>query len=310
MKRQDGEHGLFERLSETLTDPYVDRMFLRAKEYEDTLNSLDVSPEDSVPAAKRFMKMLDSEWVYSGKKLVVTGIITTADHNGDTVRERIVEAEAESNGFVFDQDEVTFEDETITGEWRAALHVTVTTEQGSKRCVMRLRDIEHVEYPFPSDELRTVRYNYHRPDSANEIYTKIYDSPTDNDILYALRDTYFDMNERFEEDTEELRDLIAYINSMSDLDLSVPWRLTIVGEIGVMHDDGVTKSASLNTASHYYAQVHGITFTSWRGEADEKSSTVRKFPTLRTTLYAKDKDRPNITAYIPFTSITHAESLR
>jgi hypothetical protein len=310
MKRQDGEHGLFERLSETLTDPYVDRMFLRAKEYEEVLNTLDENPDDSVPAAQKFMHMLDAEWMYKGKNMVVTGIVATADENGNTIRDRIVETEVASNGFVFDRDEVTFEDETIMGEWRAALHMTVPHEKGTKGCVMYLRDIEHIEYPFPSNELRSVRYNYHRPAMATDIYTRIYDSATDNDVLYALRDLYFDMNEQFDDDTEELKDLISYLNNVSDLDLSVPWRLTINGEIGVTHDDGVTKAVSLATATHYYAQVHGITFTSWRNDEEKRGVTTRKFPSLHTTLYAKDKDKPNITAYIPLTSIHHAESLR
>ena len=98
MKRQDSDHGLFERLTETLTDPYVDRVFLSARAYEEEISHLDPASDEAAGLAHELMHDLDAGWIYRGKTLRVTGAMTYVDDDGQVGHERIVEAEAVSNG--------------------------------------------------------------------------------------------------------------------------------------------------------------------------------------------------------------------
>src|SRR5690348_13439550 len=108
MHEQPREHAMFERLSATFDDPYIDRMKAKALEVEELLNSTDFTIDERAA----LVKSLDDEWIYRHHTVFVTGEMwCVSPERRVPERRRVTGLEVQSDGFMFDPTRLELGDE-------------------------------------------------------------------------------------------------------------------------------------------------------------------------------------------------------
>lgn len=118
------EFGLFERLSTSMVDPYVDRKMEQARDIADLLNGMEYSQEDR----DIFVRELDDGWLYRNRVVTVSGVIWCKSPDEKMPKRSVVnDIQVISDGFMFDPDRFDIDGEFIEGKQQPSFAFKIDT---------------------------------------------------------------------------------------------------------------------------------------------------------------------------------------
>lgn len=314
------ESALFDRLRTSMQDPYIDRMMHKASEYEVMVNETNATSEERA----EIVAALDSDWIYRNQQLVVTGdiwMVTPENHRPQKVH--VVDMQVVSNGFMFDPDRLEFEGEIMDGLQRASHALIIHTNHPEglpNYAAMHLTDVQHIDYPFPSPELRYQRFRYHFEAQADEIDDAYLQAKTDTEMLHLLRDFHFDANMADPDDVQALMDGQEYLNQILDVDKQMPYVMTMMGTLAVFTSEEIPKTNQTVTVGAQMAVVTKpikrlVTISRVLLQpsdlADISAGGSHRFaPYIEGYADGSKRSEPRQRLLIPFSSILWAENVR
>ena len=314
------ENAFFDRLRMSMEDPYIDRMMQRALEYEAAINETEAGKDERA----EIVSALDREWIYSGQELVVTGDIwMVTPERPMPHRVSVVDMKVMSNGFMFDPDRLEFDGEMMDGLQRASHALIIPTDRTdgmASYAAMHLADIRHIEYPYPSPELRQQRFRYHFEPQADEIDDAYLRAKNDTEMLHMLHDFQFDANMADPENVQALMDGQEYLNRILDLDTRMPYVVTMLGMIAVFSSEETPKTNQTVTVSAQMATVtkpvkrlltvNRVLLQPNDLTVETATGSHRFIPYIDGHAEGKAKSEPRQRLLVPFSSIMWAESVR
>jgi hypothetical protein len=305
------DFGLFERLSSSMEDPYVDRKMEQARDVAELLNGLDYSKEDR----DIFVRELDDGWIYRNKIVTVSGVMWWKSPDQAMPKRTVVnDIQVISDGFMFDPDRFEAESEYIEGKQQPSFAFKVDTGRSDGEqsyAAMHFDDIFHIEYPFPSPELRNQRFRYHYPRHCEDIDYAIFNSRDTSEMIADLAVAVeFEGDTVDQIDMDAVTDLQNYLDDTMDLEKELPYRFTIVGQVAVMTD---ARQAIVSTVLKPLCRL-GIV-KQVRMLPDELSSDVdtgahRYVPYLEMRLFDDERGTEPKRLMVPFSSLLSAVSIR
>lgn len=314
------DFSIFERLKTSMVDPYIERTVRRAREYEAAVNETEASMDER----NELVAELDRDWIYHYVPLVVTGDMwMITPENSEPEKISVVDMPVISNGFMFDPDRLMFDGEPMLGLQRISHALLIPTGRPDglpNYAAMHLGDVKHIDYPFPSPELREQRFRYHYEREANEIDEAFMAAVDDGDMITLLRDFSLEVDGSDPDNVQAIADGQEYMNRTLDFDTELPYVTTVLGAVVELTGEesnrthtSVTASAllrfyplpvkSLVTIERVVLQPDDLT-------KDVSRGTHRYIPYLKGIADSRSKGAERQRILIPFSSIARAESIR
>jgi len=304
----------------SMVDPYIERMTLRAREYEDAVNET----EASIDERNELVAELDRDWLYQGDPLVVTGdmwMITPESTEPEMVS--VVDMPVISNGFMFDPDRLEFEGEQMLGLQRISHAFIIMTQRPDglpNYGAMHLGDVRHIDYPYPSPELREQRFRYHYERQADEIDAAYLRATDDGDMITLLRNFSLDVDTSNPDDVQAVADGQAYMNRILDFDMALPYIATMLGVVVTLTGEESNRTLTSVTAGaqlRFYPKptkslvtIERVVLQPADLTKDISHGVHRYVPYVKCVADSRNKDATRQNLLVPFTSIAHAESIR
>lgn len=302
---------LFERLEQSMIDPHVESKMELARLYEDRLNETDYA----IPTLSAYVEDLDKDWQYMGSRLRITGTMWYgAPGEGLWQAQKVENLEVISQGFSFNPDKIILDEEYLIGMRHAAFQFLFPDPDTAAKGyvgIMQFDDIEHIEYPFPSHELRKQRFPINHPELAKNISEAINGAEDDNEKVRRLQDLAIDADYANPDDAERIEDAQAYLNSVMDLDMDLPfYYLQLLGRYGIIADED--RGMMVEEAEKQFRRIAVIKRVSLQpDDLYESAEAERRFvPCLDVVLHGRERGDASVEAIIPFSSIVWAESVR
>ncbi len=305
------DFGLFERLSTSMDDPYVDRIMEQAREAAELLNETDCSKEERAALEAS----LDRAWIYKNKTLVVSGVLWWVSP-GKKIPKRstVTDIHVLSDGFIFDPERFEVGDEYIEGKRYPSFALKIDTGRDDglySYAAMHFDDIEHIDYPFPSPELRSQRFRYHYPRHAEDIDYAVFNSRDTSEMISDLSVAVeFEGDGDDEVDLDAITDLQSYLDDTMDLDKQLPYRFSIVGNVAVMSDEKSAVISVLVQPLRRLGVVLQVRMLPDNLSDDLSAGKQRYVPYLEMMLYDDQRDVEPRRLMVPFSSIISASSVR
>lgn len=313
MHEQPSEHAMFERLSATFDDPYIDRMKAKALEVEELLNSTDFTIDERAA----LVKSLDDEWIYRHHTVFVTGEMwCVSPERRVPERRRVTGLEVQSDGFMFDPTRLELGDEFFEGRQNAAFAFKIDTgrEDGKySYAAMHFDDVTHIEYPFPSHELRVQRFLYHFPNHAHDVDCAVFSASDVSELVRDVaRSVQFTANISDPLETENILDFQAYLTEMLVFDTELPYRVQIMGEVAVLNDDDdkTAKVPSVIRPIKRFASMHQVRLLPDDLSGDSVGGSKRYVAYAEMTLHDVRQGVNPKHVLIPFSSLLYMENVR
>lgn len=314
------DYSVFERLKTSMVDPYVERTMRRAKEYEAAVNETEANEDER----NELIAELDREWVYYQTPLVVTGDIwMITPESTEPEKVSVVDMPTISNGFMFDPDRLVFDGEPMLGLQRISHALLIPTGRPDglpNYAAMHLGDVKHIDYPFPSPELREQRFRYHFERQADEIDEAFMSATDDGDMITLLRDFSLDVDASNPDDVQAIADGQAYMNRILDFDTELPYFTTMMGAVVALTGEESNRTHTSVTAGallRYYpvpvkslVTIEQVVLQPADLTKDISSGTHRYIPYVKCVADSRSKRAERQNLLIPFSSIARAESIR
>lgn len=278
-----------------LSDPVVERVYKKAREYERLVNELESSPEER----EQIIRELDSEWPYLGVPVLLSGRATFMCDEGELKRGKFVQSNTPtehnfdnlpvvSNGFMTIEKPIIIDDEVVASNYEVVLSVIVQAGNGDGGITtfIGLAHIDGVnqEFPFESSESLIKKLGYYYEKDIESIDNLVLNARDETDAVKRLRhfvpdsQTTWDQPERFEI-------IENYMNHLITFDPSVPYSIKIEGDCFV-YDVAGEKKLNLNLKpERHVAFAHRISYI-----AKECEGKTEFCPYLSTTILGDDPD--------------------
>lgn len=301
---------LFERLEQSMIDPHVTMKTELANEYEQLINETQCSQKEWVALAAD----LDKDWAYLGVNLKVSGTLWyESPDTGRLERRKVENLDVCSQGFYFDPERIELDGEYLDGLLRATHIFSFDIDHPHHKAaigMMHFDDIKHIEYPFPSLELRRQRFPLNQADIADEIDEAILNADDDNEKVRRMREFGIAINLSKSEEVETLEDAQAYIDHIIELDKDLPfYHLQILGGFGFLRgEEGMVRGEITQTIR----RVVTVKQVSLHPDNlyDSTEGSQRFVPCLDVVVHGRAQGDVSREAIIPFSSIMWAESIR
>jgi hypothetical protein len=176
--------------------------------------------------------------------------------------------------------------------------------------LMHLEDVEDIEYPFASNELRVQRFPINYPDLAEDIDEAIMNATDDNDKIARFRDFTLKIDFSKPDEAELLVDAQAYIDRIMSFDRDLPfYYLQVLGKLGLMKDE---EGIVVSEAQHQFRRVATVNRISLHPDDlyETAGDTHTFIPCLDATIHGKQAGDSPQDVIVPFTSVIWAESIR
>ena len=301
---------LFERLEQSMIDPHVESKMELARLYEDRLNETDYT----IPTLTEYVDDLDKGWQYMGARLKVTGTMWYgAPGEGLWQAQKVENLEVISQGFSFNPDKIILDEEYLIGMRHAAFQFLFPDQDTAAKGyvgVMQFDDIEHIEYPFPSHELREQRFPINHSELASHIDEALRGAEDDNEKIRRLQDFTIEVDYANGDDIERMEDSQAYLNSVMELDMELPfYYLQLLGRYGKLDED---RGIMVEEAERQFRRIADIKRVSLQpDDLYESAEAKRRFvPCLDVVLHGRQRGDASVEAIVPFSSIVWAEPVR
>ncbi|HRC28373.1 MAG TPA: hypothetical protein PKV96_03215 [Candidatus Saccharimonas sp.] len=302
------EQELLAALTEQMADPYLSRLYEKARGFASRITCEELGRE----AWHALINELDADWPYLQMPIRVTGRVKAKYDGMSTVEARQqVDLECSSNGFTFLQEEIAFDDETFAGSVRAGLSIIVG-RPGEDRysAFIDLDDIDDLEVPFPSDELRLQRFAYHFPKQSEHIDELAFTSRREDQIVKSYAEFYFDVNSGDIDAAEAVRDAIVCLSVKAELEPVLPYHIAFLGNVMVVMDNVNGIPTTLRRPHNGLVSIHQIILRPADVYSTQTTGLQRLVPFLDATLHGRMRGDVDKKLLIPCSSITWIESTR
>lgn len=302
---------LFEKLSSALEDPYIDRMKVKAQAIAQKLNNGELDKDD----ARAAIADLNMDWIYQHRMVTASGVLWGESEEQDALQcITVAGKEMISVGFALDPERIVLNDEFINGHEKAVYAFLIKNSQGDdvySVAAMHFDDVEHIEYPFPSPELRDQRFLYHSPKYAQAIDRAVFNARSTTDKIRELSEILtFDRDPGDADDQEEILDLQSYLENTMDLDRELPFRLAYLGRVAIMTSNTEATIINAEIPVQGLAAIKRVVMLRQDLYSTKQQGLERYSPYLDVHLYGQNRYDTTIRMMVPFSSILYAESIR
>ncbi len=302
----DTERELFDRLAETAADPYVDRMYSFARDVEQRLNrDGHIATVDEAEVAVR---ELDRGWsFYMGEKISVSGDVTYISGTGERRETTVVDEEVITNGFSAYKTDVAFDGETVGERWVVAHALLKDVGDLRSTLALPIASDHHIDYPYPSPELRSQRFRTEQPKLAEWVTKLGFEARGEMDVVDALRHEVYRVNYDDPIDYQRLIDFQVALNEMADFDKTLPYVVLMHGEYAVGHIGQVPHGRNANEPMSRLLNVGGLTLQPFNQPVNGIGEVV---PALRGVMHSPQHHGAAQSVIIPFTSVLALKPVR
>lgn len=280
-------------LEDIMSDPVVERVYNKAKEYEKLINEL----ESSLGEREQIIKDLDSEWPYLGAPTLLSGRATFMCDEDELKHRKFVQSTTPteynfdslpviSNGFMVVDKPIVIDDEVVASNYEIVLSIIVqaANADGGITTFLGLAHPDEIdqEFPFESNQLMIKKLGYFYEKDIETIDNLVLNTHDEIDAVKKLK--YFTPDSQTTWDQAERFEIIEdYINHLITFDPSVPYSIKIHGDCFV-YDAGGEKKINLNIKpERHIAFAHRISYL-----AKEHGGEIEYCPYLAVTILGDD----------------------
>lgn len=280
-------------LEDIMSDPVIERVYKKAKEYESLINELESSFEER----EQIIRELDSEWPYLGIPALLSGKATFMCDEDELKRGKFVQSTTPteyifdnlpvvSNGFMIVDKPIVIDEEAVVSDYEIVLNVIVqaTNGDGGVTTFLGLAHPDEVdqEFPFESNQLMVKRLGYYYEKDTEAIDNLVLNARDEIDAVKRLKHFVPDKQSAWDQ-PERFEIIENYINHLVTFDPSVPYSIKIDGDCLVYDADG-EKKLNLNLKpERHIAFAHRISYL-----AKEYEGKTEYYPYLAVTVLGED----------------------
>lgn len=251
---------LFGILAEQMTDPHIERLHGLANAFTAHIND---DPAFTDTLIRRAVATLDSGWQYLNEQLTMTGPLWIQDGEGSLVAcVPLADQAVISRGFSYQRKLLGRDDAGAeAAPFLPAHYVVVSTGGDTPRTlhgVIFLDDLQHISLPHPSDEMREVTFRYYHQETADLIDRLLAQSERPDQLLRALGELTFRLDETNAADEETLHELAVYLEKRVQIDRDATYRMGIRGTYATVDDSASVIPAYTSSEMRRQAKLQAV----------------------------------------------------
>ena len=299
----------FNELESLTTDPLIDRIYKKASEFEEMVNTLDgVTEQDRLD----LIAELDAMWPYHHEKIMVSGRASFQNNETEQIENRFFGDEVMvSNGFCFTRAGEKYLDGEVVEQYKVSHHLWLPLSDDGTTFSAGIGLLEDVaiEYPRQSLEMGENTLRYFHPALMEELDCIILNCDNEEDAVLGMNKFTLDIKISEFNDMQLITDLQNYIRNVLNFDSELPYTMTFSGDCFVCDDEGRVSLGLADDNVTGLVMAKSIQFIPQDTSLphDQVQTLV---PCLEVALYKPDKQSKPTKMYIPALSLNALSSVR